>query len=83
MSCHHVELPDGHRAIVCVRGERRRLAKCVKCEQRTADRLCDFMLPNGKTCDAAVCAGCTSSPAPDVDYCPRHAIAPTQATLSL
>lgn len=37
-----------------------------------SERLCDFKLPNGRTCDRALCLTCTSSPAPGKDLCPEH-----------
>jgi hypothetical protein len=38
-------------------------------------RLCDWKMPNGKDCDRSLCAHCSTSPAPDKDLCPQHAVA--------
>ena len=42
---------------------------------RRADLLCDWKTPEGPnpTCDAAICATCTSKPAEGKDLCPKHA----------
>lgn len=71
MTCHHVKLDNGLRAIVCTSEKRKR---CIKCGSR-ADLLCDWKTPGGrrKTCDAPICGRCTTSPAPDKDLCPEHA----------
>jgi hypothetical protein len=73
MTCTHVTLPDGTRAIVC--GPRKRTAKC-KCGQPST-LLCDWKVPErlSGTCDKPICASCTFSPAPDKDLCPEHATA--------
>ena len=69
MACAHVTLPDGTRAIVC--GTRRR-QRCA-CGQR-ATLLCDWKMPGkNRTCDAPLCADCTTSPAPEKDLCAEHA----------
>lgn len=70
MTCEHVTLPDGTRAIVCSSG-RRKLCKCG----RAATLLCDWKVPAKKsgTCDAPICDRCTTSPAPDKDLCREHA----------
>lgn len=57
-------------AIVC--GPRRRERRCP-CGQ-PATLLCDWRMPEkGGTCDAPLCARCTTSPAPDKDLCASHA----------
>jgi len=68
MTCHHIRLPDGSGAIVC--GPTRR----CKCGRR-ATLECDWKVPlrRSGTCDAPICASCTTSPAPDKDLCPTHA----------
>jgi hypothetical protein len=76
MPCHPFHDPKtGARGFVCTRSRRRR---CVGCGQLVSDyRLCDARLKSkpGKTCDAAVCARCTTVPAPEKDLCPEHAAA--------
>jgi hypothetical protein len=59
--------------IVCSRGQRS--TPCAYCG-RPSSRLCDFPVTrNGKrgTCDAALCARCTSKIAGDGDLCRAHA----------
>lgn len=70
MACHHVPLEGGGHAIICTSGRRKRCA-CG----RPATLECDWKVPKRKsgTCDAPICAHCTTSPAPDKDLCPKHA----------
>lgn len=70
MTCEHVTLPNGVRAIVC---SLRRRPRC-KCG-RPEVLLCDWKVPAKRTgtCDASICRICTTSPAPDKDLCPAHA----------
>lgn len=72
MTCDHFTLPGGGAAIVC---SSRRAQRCA-CGRR-ATLLCDWRVPSKRsgTCDAPVCADCTTSPAPDKDLCPDHALA--------
>jgi hypothetical protein len=73
MTCTPISLPNGARAIVC--GTRRR-QRC-KCG-RPATLLCDWKLKQpatGRTCDKPLCESCATSPAPDKDLCPEHALA--------
>jgi hypothetical protein len=84
MPCDRVTLPDGMAAIVCSRSRApRQRCACGK----PATLLCDWKVPQGKnpassseavghkqaTCDAPICASCTTAPAPDKDLCPAHA----------
>ncbi|QUT04083.1 hypothetical protein KFK14_13095 [Sphingobium phenoxybenzoativorans] len=68
MTCTPVRLPAGGTAIICTTTRR------CKCGRR-ATLLCDWKVPTKKsgTCDAPICARCTTSPAPDKDLCPKHA----------
>jgi hypothetical protein len=70
MACEHVTLPDGTAAIVCGSHRRKRCA-CG----RPATLACDWKVPARRsgTCDAPICAGCTTSPAPGKDLCSEHA----------
>lgn len=72
MPCHTVPLKGGGVAIVCT--GRQRPKKCKGCG-RPAGLACDWKVPNRKsgTCDAPICARCTTSPAPGKDLCPDHA----------
>ncbi len=73
MTCERIVLPNGTAAIVY--GARRSIGRCG-CG-RPGTLLCDWKVPNrirkSPTCDAPICARCTTSPAPDKDLCPRHA----------
>lgn len=69
MPCRTHILPGGQRAIVCM--ARSRPKKCVGCG-RPADLLCDWKVEGG-TCDAPICATCSTVPAPGKDLCPDHA----------
>lgn len=70
MKCTHVQLPGGGHAIVC--GSKSFATKRCSCGQ-PATKLCDGKLDGSrKTCDQPLCDRCTTSPAPDKDYCPRH-----------
>ena len=70
MTCQTVTLSNTTRAIVC--GSTRR----CKCGAR-ATLECDWKVPTRKsgTCDAPICARCTTSPAPGKDLCAKHAVA--------
>lgn len=70
MTCDHVTLANGARAIVCSSRRRQRCA-CG----RPATLLCDWKVPANKsgTCDTPICSRCTTSPVPDKDLCPAHA----------
>lgn len=68
MTCHHVTLPNGARAIVCTATNR---CQCG----RKAELQCDWKVPSRKsgTCDKWICDRCTTSPAPNKDLCKKHA----------
>lgn len=68
--CQRVQMPDGGWAIVCGGHSRKRCA----CGRR-ATLECDWKVPERKsgTCDAGICAGCTTSPAEGKDLCRKHA----------
>ena len=72
MPCETIKLSDGTHAILCARGRTRH---CTYCD-RTATRLCDWELPNDKTCDLPICPGCSTrvsdGKGPDKDYCSMH-----------
>lgn len=78
MGCDIINMPGGGRAFVRYSGRRWPRCKCGA----VATLLCDFELPGkgGRTCDAKLCARCTSSPAPEIDLCAEHAAAPRQVT---
>jgi hypothetical protein len=81
--CSQVKLPDG--SVAFVRHAQRRFPVCKFCPKRQnwsghsrpATLLCDFIV--GKTlggaditCDAPVCAICSTRVGPDKDFCPKH-----------
>jgi hypothetical protein len=71
LACERIPMPNGGAAIVC--GTRRR-QRCA-CG-RPGTLLCDWKTPTTRgTCDAPICARCTTSPAPDKDLCAKHAAA--------
>ncbi|WP_145149410.1 hypothetical protein [Sphingomonas solaris] len=72
MTCDHITLPGGGSAIVCS-SRRRQRCKCG----RPATLACDWKVTTRKsgTCDAPLCAGCSTSPAAGKDLCPTHAVA--------
>lgn len=69
MTCHPIDIPGVGRGFVCTSGKRKRCA-CG----RPATLECDWKVPGRKsgTCDAPICARCTTSPAPGKDICPKH-----------
>lgn len=71
MVCTRVPMPGGGFAIVC--GPKPRLKRCGCGSGQKAGLLCDWRTGEGQTCDAPICEGCTTSPAPDKDLCPTHA----------
>ncbi len=69
MTCERLTFPDGTVAIVCSRGRRRQ--RCVGCQQYTAEKLCDGIIPGrARSCSAPVCVACALHTDPDNDLCP-------------
>lgn len=68
MPCTHVKLPGGGTAIVCTTRRARPRCGCGK----PAPLLCDWKVGSG-TCDAPICAACSTKPATGKDLCPSHA----------
>lgn len=67
-------LPDG--GMVHMRMSKPRARRCKVCNRKTNERWlreCDFILPNGKTCDLLMCMNCAEPTGPDTDHCPLHA----------
>lgn len=77
MGCEYIKLPDGTEMIVCSRGRRTKRCACGA----AATLLCDApRRPTGKrTCDAPLCAKCTTKDGPDRDLCRAHAPRPAGA----
>lgn len=74
MVCQVVKFGDGF-AFVC--GPKPRVKKCACGSGKPADLLCDWKTDDTAsktgTCDAAICADCSTRPAPEKDLCQRHA----------
>jgi ribosomal protein L44E len=75
MPCHWLRMPDGSHAIVKL--AKRRVTWCKFClanggRKTASTKLCDHELPNGKTCDAAMCDKHAASVGEDRDLCPVH-----------
>jgi hypothetical protein len=75
MPCQWIKLPDGTVAHLNI--AKRRTAPCKFCaanggRKTPSTRLCDYELPNGKTCDAAMCNNHATSVGEDRDLCPAH-----------
>ena len=71
MPCEH---RDG--MIICSRG-RKRLPPCKFCQVNggkvvPSNKLCDFPVGHGKTCDAPMCDAHATNLGTDVDVCPIH-----------
>jgi hypothetical protein len=68
VTCTPFKTPDGATGIICTATRR------CKCGRR-ATLECDWKMPNKKsgTCDAPLCAGCSTKPAPGKDLCAKHA----------
>jgi len=49
--------------------------KCHYCK-RPSDKLCDFKMTNGRTCDLQICERCSIHQEPDIDQCKVHSEIP-------
>lgn len=70
MTCRTIHLGDGSKAILCDRS--RRTKKCRACGGYGEEKLCDFDVGGGKTCDAKCCSLCAAHVGRDRDYCSKH-----------
>jgi hypothetical protein len=77
-----IDLPGGGRAHICIQGQRSK--RCKFCNTGYVEKLCDFPVNStGKTCDAGMCARCSTAIDREVDYCPKHkACTPPQRELA-
>lgn len=74
MPCRTFPLPGGA-AIVCPRGQKRKLCSVPNCTG-TQIALCDYPVTRAGmagTCDKGMCATHRHHVGPDVDHCPAHA----------
>ena len=71
MSCTRITLDGKTVGFACNRGERRKPCSVPGCGA-LASCLCDFVLKNGKTCDAPLCHGHGMGDDMNIDYCPPH-----------
>lgn len=62
------------------RGNRTAARPCAICGW-ISERLCDFKLGGGRTCDRPLCRHCTTTPAANKDLCPAH-VGPWKAWLA-
>lgn len=76
--CFPIRFSDGSAGFVCgsFAGEKH----CVVCGD-FAERLCDFKLPDGKTCDAPICKAHATRVGRNLDMCPQHAPKESQPLL--
>ncbi len=75
VTCHHVTLPDGGRAIVCTGRQRTRTCSCG----RRATLQCDYPVGDrGRTCSAYVCERCATQVGIDRHHCGKHDAAMVQ-----
>ena len=66
------KFPGGGGMIIHHRYGRQPRLPCFYCP-RYHTKLCDFVLPNGKTCDRRICGQhATPGPEPNIDYCQEH-----------
>jgi hypothetical protein len=70
MPCETITDNQGH--VTMILCGRRRRQPCKFCHERPVEKLCDFPVAKGKTCDAGMCAVCATSIAHEVDYCLTH-----------
>jgi len=68
--CVHVDLGGGSFAIARIAGKRPE--PCRFCRKKPSERLCDWKVAGGKTCDAPMCAECAIHVGKDKDICPAH-----------
>lgn len=74
MPCRVIKIGDSY-GVIC--GPKQRVLSCQFCRSPHT-RLCDFKMPNGKTCDARICGHCTTQIDDDLDLCPKHVGVPRQ-----
>ena len=71
MPCYMIHLKDGGKAFLC--GELGPHCSDANCGD-VGTFLCDFPVSDGKTCEAPLCRGHAFEAAPNVHYCPGHAL---------
>jgi hypothetical protein len=73
VTCRVIDLGNGHAAIACSRGHRKRCAT-PGCTGYVA-KLCDYPVTRGgkqTTCDRGMCPTCAHNVGPDRDFCGPH-----------
>lgn len=75
-----IKMQDGSVAHICTRGAKNPLRGCRVCGYLSS-KLCDFRLPNGKTCDSPLCDSCAIAIGDDLDQCPHHPVPAIQQPL--
>lgn len=71
MACNYLLNEKGQAVGFACSPGRRREKKCHYC-RRSSDKLCDFKLNSGRTCDRRICANCAVHLEPDTDICKSH-----------
>lgn len=71
MPCYVIHLESGTRAIV--RGELGPHCADSRC-MAPSEFLCDFPVSDGRTCDMPLCRDHSFEAAPNIHYCPGHAL---------
>lgn len=72
MPCYIINMKGGGRGFLCGNLD---LPHCgdANCMD-VGEYLCDFPVSNGKTCDMPLCHGHAFEAAPNIHYCPGHAL---------
>jgi hypothetical protein len=71
MTCYSIHLKGGGRGVLC--GDLGPHCSDSRCAD-VSENLCDFPVSNGKTCDAPLCHAHSFEVAPNLHYCPGHAL---------
>ena len=69
MPCYIIKMKSGAKAFMC--GDIG--PHCSHCAD-VGEYLCDYPVGDGKTCDASLCENHASEAAPNIHYCPGHAL---------
>jgi hypothetical protein len=76
-----LKLQDGTVAHICTRGSRNPVKGCRVCGF-VSTKICDYVYPGGRACNAPLCDQHAVSIAHNVDYCATHPGAFPQQTFS-
>jgi len=73
-----LKMQDGTVAHICTRGSQ--IKGCSRCGF-VSTKLCDYVHPGGRRCDAPLCDTHAVNVGPDLDYCPHHPLTGTTGNL--